>query len=74
MTRTRPRRRRLRRAVVPLGAVALVGLHTTMVLRGHPLPPPNLGGPGRLIRPREVAPLVRVRRVPVRRSPRPRTG
>ncbi|MGY0017938.1 hypothetical protein [Streptomyces sp. cg35] len=54
------RRRQVRRAALPLGTVALVGLHAAMVLRGHPLPPPSLGaGQGRVVRPREVAPLVR---------------
>ncbi|MEB3963651.1 hypothetical protein OKJ48_25915 [Streptomyces kunmingensis] len=62
MKNTRPpagrRRRRLRRAALPLGTVALFGLHAAMASRGHPLPPPALGQ-GRIARPREVAPLVR---------------
>ncbi|MEV1022288.1 hypothetical protein [Streptomyces sp. NPDC050264] len=54
------RRRRLRRAALPLGAVALLGVHATLALRGHPLPPPA-PGTGRVLRPREVSPLVRAR-------------
>ncbi|MER5944777.1 hypothetical protein ABT127_01795 [Streptomyces sp. NPDC001904] len=58
------RRRRLRRAAVPLGAVALFGLNAALTARGHPLPPPGLGGgAGRLARPREVAPLLRAQRL-----------
>ncbi|MEU6660683.1 hypothetical protein [Streptomyces sp. NPDC046821] len=58
--RHRRRRRRIGRAVVPLGALALVGLHTALATRGHLLPPPA-GGPlqGRVARPREVAALGR---------------
>ncbi|WP_394431554.1 hypothetical protein [Streptomyces sp. SGAir0957] len=59
--RRRRRHRRLRRAAVPLGTVALFGLHAAMASRGHPLPPPALGQ-GRIARPREVVVLVRHRR------------
>ncbi len=50
----------MRRAVVPLGAVALFGVHAAFAVRGHPLPPPAIGaGQGRIARPREVAVLGR---------------
>ncbi|MFH8735927.1 MULTISPECIES: hypothetical protein [unclassified Streptomyces] len=54
--RHRRRRRRIGSAVVPLGALALVGLHSALATRGHLLPPPAGGGwQGRVVRPREVA-------------------
>ncbi|MCX4644918.1 hypothetical protein ACWGDS_33165 [Streptomyces sp. NPDC055059] len=60
-TSARDRRRRRRRigrgqVLVPLGAIALVGLHSALATRGHLLPPPAGGGwQGRVARPREVA-------------------
>ncbi|WP_133305657.1 hypothetical protein [Streptomyces sp. AcE210] len=56
----RPRRRGRRigrgQVLVPLGAIALVGLHSALATRGHLLPPPAGGGwQGRVARPREVA-------------------
>ncbi|WP_372347818.1 hypothetical protein [Streptomyces sp. KL116D] len=60
MKTTGRRRRRLRRAALPLGTVALFGLHAALASRGHPLPPPAIGGPqGRIARPREVAAIGR---------------
>ncbi|MFC9457057.1 hypothetical protein [Streptomyces sp. NPDC056983] len=56
--RHRRRGRRIGRGqvLVPLGAIALVGLHSALATRGHLLPPPSGGGwQGRIARPREVA-------------------
>ncbi|WP_338699350.1 hypothetical protein V2W30_23145 [Streptomyces sp. Q6] len=81
MKTTGRRRRHLRRAALPLGTVALFGLHAALASRGHPLPPPAIGGPqARIARPREVVVLGRaaasrcgrVVHRPVRRAARPR--
>ncbi|MGW6359145.1 hypothetical protein ACWFR5_29220 [Streptomyces sp. NPDC055092] len=73
-SRPRGSRRRMRGAAVPLGTLALLGVHAALATRGHLLPPPAGPGQVRVARPREVVALGRAAagrggRRPVRRGP-----